>query len=204
MSQRNPMNERYTTDAKSGGSSRKSAASAKPKSNAASSVVVGSKKKNTKSSGSGQKSTKRQERERQYQVEQKYGDPPWHKFKVVKRLWIASLVCSIICVAGSFGVNQVFEAPETVATVLIIMAYVFIVLTLYLDLGQIRKMRKKWVAMMSSSQTKEGRAEQKRIKAEARAAAKEAEMKKAQEEQESAEKSNMSFGDKLKSFFTTK
>ena len=40
MSTRNPMNERYTTDAERTGSSRKSASSAKPKAKAANTVTV--------------------------------------------------------------------------------------------------------------------------------------------------------------------
>ncbi len=40
MSQRNPMNERYTTEGRRG-TTRKSAASAKPKAQAAATVTVG-------------------------------------------------------------------------------------------------------------------------------------------------------------------
>lgn len=205
MSQRNPMNERYTTDAKAGGSSRKSAASAKPKSSAASSVVVGAKtKKKNKTAGSN-KSTKRQERERQYRQEQKYGDPPWKKFKIMKRIWIGTLISSVFCVAASFGVSHIVDQPDGIATGFIIAAYISIILTLYIDLGQIRRMRKKWVSIMSSTQTKEARAEQKRLKAEARAAAKEAEQK-AKEDAENKESKSVdsTFADKIKSFFKTK
>ena len=44
MSQRNPMNERYTSEERTG-TTRKSAASAKPKAKAAASVTVKSAKK---------------------------------------------------------------------------------------------------------------------------------------------------------------
>lgn len=217
MSQRNPMNERYTTEAKAGGHTRKSAASAKPKSNAAASVVIGApKKKAAKGKGSKAPQTKREkkreERNRQYEAEKKYGDPPTRQFKIVKRLWIGFLAASVVTVALSFGVSRVEGAPEWMPMAFLIAAYVCIIVTLYLDLGKIRKMRKQYVAQMSSMQTKESRAEQKKRKAAQRQAAKEAEAKRAEEEKKKAEaranskaaRADMSFGGKVKSFFNLK
>lgn len=206
MSQRNPMNERYTTDTKAGGKSRKSAASAKPKSAAAGSVVQGVKSKKTKKAASDNRSKRKEQREKEYQAEQRYGDPPWKKFKIMKKLWIACLAGSIISVALAFGLGKVEDMPEWLNTACLISAYVFIAATLYIDLGQIRRMRKKWVAYMSSTQTKEGRAEQKRLKAEQREAEKKAaeEAAKKAEEDKSSDKSNSTFIDKVKEFFTVK
>ena len=68
----------------------------------------------------------------------------------------------------------------------LIAAYACIIVTLYLDLGQIRKMRKRYAAQMSAAQTKESRAEQKKRKAAQRKAAKEAEEKRKEEEERKA------------------
>lgn len=203
MSQRNPMNERYTTDKKSVGHSRRSAASAKPKSSAAASVVQGVKTKKSKTQASSKSNSRRQQRERQYEAEKRFGDPPWKKFKIMKRLWIASLVISVLSVASSFAIGKIENISEWVPTGCLIMAYVFIVITLYLDLGQIRKMKKRWIELMSSSQTKEGRAEQKRIKAQERQAAKEAAQKKAEEANKPASDKSSAF-DKVKTFLFKK
>ena len=86
MSQRNPMNERYTTDKHSGGVSRKSASSAKPKSTAAASVVMGTKKKKSSKPKVDKRSQKREQRNKEYEIERKYGDPPGKKFKVLKKM----------------------------------------------------------------------------------------------------------------------
>lgn len=204
MSQRNPMNERYTTEQKSGGSSRKSAASAKPKSSAAASVVQGVKTKKTKKDAPKKNNERRQQREKQYEAEKRYGDPPWKKFKIVKKIWIACLVVSVVMVALSFACSKLENVPEFAPTACLISAYVFIAITLYLDLGQIRRMKKKWVAIMSSSQTKEGRAEQKRIKAQERQAAKEAAKKEAEAKKNAKDKPQNPVVDKFKSFFGIK
>lgn len=94
----------------------------------------------------------------------------------------------------------------------LIAAYISIIVTLYLDLGKIRRMRKEYVAKMMASQSKESRAEQKKRKAAERQAAKEAEAKRAEEEKKRAEekaagksaRANMSFGGKVKAFFKIK
>ena len=76
----------YKEFKKSGGVTRKSAASAKPKSAAAASVVKGTKTKKSKNTASGKRSNRRQQREKQYEAEKRYGDPPWKKFKIVKKM----------------------------------------------------------------------------------------------------------------------
>lgn len=110
MSQRNPMNERYTTESKSGGVSRKSASSAKPKSNAAASVVIGTKKKKpakgSKKAPLTKREQKRRERDKQYEAEKRYGDPPTKKFKICKRMWIGFLIASVVTVAMSFALSN--------------------------------------------------------------------------------------------------
>lgn len=204
------MNERYTTEAKAGGHTRKSAASAKPKANAAASVVMGTKKKKPSKSKPqlSKREKKREERNKQYEAERKYGDPPTRKFKILKRCWIGFLIASVVTVAMSFIASKIEGAPEWAPTGFLIAAYACIIITLYLDLGQIRKLRKQYVAQMTASQSKESRAEQKRQKAAERQAAKEAEAKRLEEEKLRAEskaaRADMSFGGKIKSFFSLK
>lgn len=218
MSQRNPMNERYTTEAKAGGASRRSASSAKPKSSAAASVVMGTKKKKPakgKKAPLTKREQKRKERDKQYEAEKRYGDPPTKKFKICKRLWIGFLIASVVTVALSFALSGPAKeesglVPAWAPTAFLIAAYACIIVTLYLDLGQIRKMRKQYVSQMMASQTKESRAEQKRERRAQREAEKEAERKRLEDEKNREEKkaqakaarANMSFGGKVKSFFT--
>ena len=85
MSQRNPMNERYTVENKRGGNTRKSAASAKLKSKAGASVVKASPKKKKAAKGTDKRAQKREARTKAYEAERKYGDPPTKKFKMMKR-----------------------------------------------------------------------------------------------------------------------
>lgn len=214
MSQRNPMNERYTTESKSGGVSRKSASSAKPKSNAAASVVIGTKKKKpakgSKKAPLTKREQKRRERDKQYEAEKRYGDPPTKKFKICKRMWIGFLIASVVTVAMSFVASKIENIPQWAPTGFLIAAYACIIVTLYLDLGQIRKMRKQYVAQMMASQTKESRAEQKRERRAQREAEKQAELQRIEDEKKREEKkaqakatrANMSFGGKVKAFFT--
>lgn len=208
MSQRNPMNERYTTDKHSGGVSRKSASSAKLKSTAASSVVIGGKKKKASKPTVSKREKRREQRNKEYEAERKYGDPPGKKFKIFKRLWLGFLIASVVTVAFSFVVSRIEGAPEWLSMAFLIAAYVCIIVTLYLDLGKIRRMRKTYAAQMSAAQTKESRAEQKKQKAAARAAAKEEEKKRAEEEVKRREakaiRAEMSFSGKIKSFFKFK
>lgn len=195
MSSRNPMNERYTTDKYSGGKSRKSAASAKPKSKAASSVVMGSKKKKP-ATRSEKRDQKRQARDKEYRAERQYGDPPTARFKRLKKLWIGFLICSIFMVVLSFVCNKVEGMPEWSAMVFLGGAYLCIIITLYLDLGKIRKERKAYAAKMAAAHTKESRAQEKKRKA-----AQREKQKKAEEEQlkKQEEAKNASIKDKFKS-----
>lgn len=208
MSQRNPMNERYTTEKHSGGVSRKSASSAKLKSSAAASVVMGGKKKKPSKPAVNKREKKREQRNKEYEAERRYGDPPGKKFKIYKKLWVGFLIASVVTVALSFAFSKFENGPEWLPTAFLIAAYVCIIITLYLDLGKIRRMRKAYAAQMAAAQTKESRAEQKKQKAAARAAAKEEEKKRAEEElkrkEAKAARAEMSFTGKVKSFFKVK
>ncbi|MDO5329695.1 MAG: hypothetical protein Q4E88_06365 [Coriobacteriia bacterium] len=204
MSQRNPMNERYTTDKKRSGNTRRSAASAKPKSAAASTVTTGVKKKGKAAPKSNKREQRRRERDKAYAAERKYGDPPTKQFKRIRKIWIGFLVGAIVCVAISFAASKIDFFPEGSAMVFLIGAYACIIITLYLDFGKIRKMRREYAQRMDASQSKESRAEEKKRKAAARAARKEEEAKREAEEKEKAKMKSAPLKDKLKLFFTTR
>lgn len=118
------------------------------------------------------------------------------------------MIASVVTVALSFAASKVEGFPEWSPLAFLIAAYACIIITLYLDLGQIRRMRKKYVAQMAAMQTKESRAAQKKKKAMQRQAAKEAEQKRIEEEekkaQQKAAKANLSLAEKVKSFFSLK
>ena len=95
MSQRNPMNERYTTE-KHTGSTRKSAASAKPKTKAAASVTLGTTKKTQQQRKAEAKAARKKEQDRQRELDRKYYKPDTERYKKLKRLWWASLVGAVL------------------------------------------------------------------------------------------------------------
>ena len=203
MSQRNPMNERYTLEKNKGGKTRRSAASAKPKSSAASSVIVGVKNKKKGSGGSraNKREQRKRERDKEYAAERKYGDPPTKRFKMYRKIWIGCLVCAILSIVASFACSKVDFMPEGASVVFLVLAYAFIIVTLYLDFGKIRKERRAYSARMAAQNTKESRAAQKAQKAAARKRKKEEEQRKAKEEAERAARGQLPFKDKVKAFF---
>ena len=174
MSQRNPNNERYQQEKRTG-TTRKSASSAKPKTKAANSVVMGS---NTKSKAQKEKESKdarKQARREQRELERKYYTPPTEKFKKLKRLWWVCLGAAVACTLISWFGRSVL--PSQVCFVVLLMAYAFIIGALYLDLGVMRKERRKYAAEKEAAKTKEGRAAAREEKRRAR----EAELKAARE-----------------------
>ncbi len=100
MSQRNPMNERYTSDDRRG-TTRKSAASAKPKSKAASSVTVvpGGKKPKTKEQI---KAEQREEDRKRREFNNRYYKPDTLRYKRLRIAWWVCLVLAIGCCALAF------------------------------------------------------------------------------------------------------
>ena len=188
MTQRNPMNDRYTTEEKRSGKTRRSSASAKPKAQRAATLRDPAPK--TK------KQKKEEARERERKESQKLNAvesafESTERYKKLRRIWWALLGAAIACTALSF-VFQTNEALKGFSMVVMILAYVFIIGAFYIDLGKIRKERKKYAATIAASKTKEARRDQKRVKAEMRAQQKEAEEKyeaaKAEEEAKKAAK----------------
>lgn len=158
MSQRNPMNDRYQREDRTG-SSRKSAASMKPKTKAAASVRVQPKEKTKQQ----KKAEKKAERQKQSELERKYYNPPTQEYKRLKKIWWGLLIAAIIGVAVSFLGRSVL--PEAVTYVFLGLGYVCIIAALYVDFSKIRKARKKYQEEMESKKTKEMRAAEKRAKA---------------------------------------
>lgn len=167
MSQRNPMNDRYTTDDHKG-QTRKSAATMKPKTKAASSVRVQSTTKTKQQKKTEQKAA----RQKQSQVDRKYYNPPTAEYKKLRRLWWILLVGAIAMTAFSWLSRSWFPNNEMVSFVCLGLAYVLIIAALYIDFSKIRKVRRAYQEEMEAKKTKEVRAMEKKAKAEKQAAAK--------------------------------
>lgn len=168
MTQRNPMNERYTSEERKG-SSRKSAASAKPKTKAASSVHI----QPTEKTKAQKKADRRAARQKQSEQERQFYNPPTERYKKLRRIWWVLLGAAIVLTIFSFVGRQWF--PEVATYVTLGLAYVCIIGALYVDFSKCRKERQRYAAEIASHKTKEQRATEKRLRAEERAAKAEAE-----------------------------
>lgn len=145
MSQRNPMNERYTTE-KHTGSTRKSAASAKPKTKAAASVTLGTTKKTQQQRKAEAKAARKKEQDRQRELDRKYYKPDTERYKKLKRLWWASLGGAVLCTVLSWVLRSV--EPAWIAFVCLFAAYALIIFAFYLDFSKIRKERRSYQERM--------------------------------------------------------
>lgn len=167
MTQRNPMNERYTSEERKG-STRKSASSAKPVTKAAQSVRVQSATKTKEQKKAEQKAARQKQRE----IDAQYYNPPTEEYKRLRRLWWIFLVGAIVLTLLSwFG--RAF-LPEAGIYVTLGLAYVCIIAALYIDFSKIRKVRRAYQAEQMAHKSKQVRAAEKQIKAAERAAEKEA------------------------------
>ena len=170
MSQRNPLNERYNSENRTG-KTRKSAASAKPKAERAATLRDPVKKTPKEK----KKEAREREREQLRKAEQmaggRYEDTP--EYKKLRRIWWALLGSAIAFTALSFWFST-NEAMANYSTVVIVIAYALIIAAFYIDLGKIRKARKAFNANLVYGRSKEARREQKRMRAEAREQEKEA------------------------------
>ena len=165
MSQRNPLNERYTTDEHKG-QTRKSAASAKPKAKAAASVRVESMQKTKQQV----KAEKRAARAKQAELDRKYYNPPTEQYKRLRRLWWTLLIVAIVMLLGSW-ILQRTVGSSLVSFILLGLSYVCIIVALYVELSKIRKARREYQAQMEAHKSKAVRAAEKEAKAQQRAAA---------------------------------
>ena len=179
MSQRNPLNERYTSE-KPLGKTRKSAASAKPTTARAANVRDPAPK--TK------KQKKAEMREREARIAARRGvgsgnnytrggtyDPPTPEYKRLRKMWWICLGIGVAFALACFFVMQ-NNLPTWLIYTLIGISWVALIMALYLDLGKMRKIRKAYNAEQFVGKSKEARAQQKARAAEIR------EQKKAEEE----------------------
>ena len=190
MTQRNPMNDRYT-DENRAGKTRKSSASAKPKAERAATVREPAPK--TKE----QKKKERKERERKEAEKAQALNGRFEQtegYKTLRRIWWGCLIGAIVLTAVSFYLtNQ--EGMQSISMAAMVIAYALIIAAFYIDLGKIRKERKIYNASIANSNTKEARREQKRMRAEQREMEKEAAEKfEAAKAEEEAKKSQGFFG----------
>lgn len=163
MSQRNPMNERYTSD-KHVGTTRKSAASAKPKSKAAASVTMGTSKKTPQQRKVEQKEARKKEQDRQRELDRKYYKPDTERYKKLKRIWWLSLAGAVVCTLLSWLLRSV--EPTWLAFICLFGAYALIIFAFYLDFSKIRKERRAYqerMVALEEAQAKKERKEQARM-----------------------------------------
>ena len=165
MSQRNPMNERYTTD-KHSGTTRRSAASAKPKSKAAASVSYGSKKKSPKDRKAEEKERRKAETAHQRELDRKYYKPDTDRYRKLRRIWYVTLGCAVVFTAGAFLLRGV--EPLWISTVSLILAYLSIIAAFYIDFSKIRKERRAYQTRMYALELEQKRKEEQEAKAQAR------------------------------------
>ena len=186
MTQRNPMNDRYTEENRTG-KTRKSSASAKPKAERAATVREPAPK--TKE----QKKKERKERERKEAEKAQALNGRFEQtegYKTLRRIWWGCLIGAIVLTAVSFYLTSQ-EGMQSISMAAMVIAYALIIAAFYIDLGKIRKERKIYNASIANSNTKEARREQKRMRAEQREMEKEAaekfEAAKAEEEAKKSE-----------------
>ncbi|MVX61672.1 hypothetical protein GKZ27_09455 [Enterorhabdus mucosicola] len=155
MSQRNPMNERYTSDDRRG-TTRKSAASAKPKSKAASSVTVvpGGKKPKTKEQI---KAERREEDRKRREFNNRYYKPDTLRYKRLRIAWWVCLVLAIGCCALAFMGQDFLSGPAGV--VVLVLTYVFLIAAFVIDLWPVRKERNAYQERMRQVELKREKAE---------------------------------------------
>lgn len=137
MTTRNPMNERYQQDERTG-KTRRSAASAKPVSKAAATTAP-PRKKTRKEKKAEQKERERKQEEKMKKVAGDGFTLPTKQYRYWRRIWWVMLVVAIVCVALSWWLsNTNMVVPSTV---FLIIGYAAIIFALWIDLGKIRKLR---------------------------------------------------------------
>ncbi len=166
MSQRNPLNERYTSEDKIG-KTRKSAASAKPAAKRAA-TVRSAPQKSKKERRAEQRERERRADTKRYRAQQDLYNVPTEEYKRLRRTWWIVLVAAIACTVLSFALSTI-SGLEAVSTACLVVGYALILLALYIDFGKTRKLRKQYAAQVAGNRSKAARAEQKRTRAEQRA-----------------------------------
>ena len=175
MSQRNPMNERYTGEERSG-KTRKSAASAKPTSKAASSVRVQSNKSTEKPKGlfsrarndankdagarAKEKAQKRSAQEERFA----YHDPDNEEYKKWRRIWWICIAGAIALTALSMYLLNAVGSQAGIAT--LIGGYILLGFSIFIDIKKVRKIRDQSYAAQRLDRSKEATKTRKQQKVE--------------------------------------
>lgn len=152
MSQRNPMNERYTAEDRAG-KTRKSAASAKPKTKAAASVRIESAKKTPQQKKAEEKARRKEEAAKQRELDAKYYKPDTERYKKLRRAWWLCLIGAAVCTIVSFAFQA--SMPVWLAFGILIAAYALIILAFYIDMSKIKKERLAYQARMVALEEKQ-------------------------------------------------
>ena len=188
MTQRNPMNERYNSEGQ--GKTRKSAASAKPKTALSGTVYNTPKKKTKQETKAERKARDEQNRKRMERGGIYTGDGVFEKtpeYKRLRTIWGILLGLAIALVVVAYWSTQTDDFSWAYVPALVV-GYILIIAAFYVDLGKIRKARKRYMAEHVYDNSKESRAAQKKARAEARALEKEAKEKYDAAQAEAAEK----------------
>ena len=141
MTQRNPMNERYSDEDRKG-HTRKSAASAKPKTSAASTVTLPSTTKTPKEKKQERRAREREAQQKDRELAVKYSRPDTPEYYKWKRLWWIGLGAAIALVLGSWLLRSI--EPQWISLVILGLAYVAIIFAFWVDISKIKKITRKW------------------------------------------------------------
>ena len=183
MSQRNPMNDRYTREDL--GKTRKSAASAKPATKAAASVrIEGDRKKQPKQSGIKGWLQNKTEKSAQQKADEKRAnattssgmfEPDTPEYKKWRKTWWFVLILALIFTVLSFVIQGFIPAEQMqLSYTLLGMGYILLFVAIWIDIFKVRKLRKEFVKQMADSNskaTKRARKEMEAREAAAQAAA---------------------------------
>ena len=159
MTQRNPMNERYQSEDRTG-KTRKSAASAKPVSKAGASVRVAGGKKQAASrgflsrlsggGGNAAASKKQQERE----ARARYYNPDTPEYHRWRRYWWISIVLALSLTALSFVMQIAIPDSAVASYVLLGVGYALLIVAIWIDMGKVRKIRRAYADRMMAGRSK--------------------------------------------------
>ncbi|WP_314010808.1 hypothetical protein [Cryptobacterium curtum] len=158
MTQRNPMNERYQSDDRTG-KTRKSAASAKPVSKAGASVRVASGKKQAASrgflsrlSGGGNAAASKKQQEREARA--RYYNPDTPEYHRWRRYWWISIVLALSLTALSFVVQIAIPDSAVASYVLLGVGYALLIFAIWVDMGKVHKIRRAYADRMMAGRSK--------------------------------------------------
>ena len=146
MSQRNPMNDRYTSEEHKG-VAKKSAASAKPTKSAAATVTINDGKKSDKEKKQQKRLREAEERKRQNELAAKYSKPDTPEYKKWRKAWWIGLGCAILLVLASWVSRSV--EPQWISLVVLAFAYVAIIFAFWVDIVKIKKITRKYQEEMA-------------------------------------------------------